>query len=275
MSYTNHTAQPFPFPLRYLNEVARYRHLCWNLVGSDLRSRFRRSQLGILWAVVQPLAFSLMIAVVWGAMFKQDSYWKFAVYVFSGMLVWEYFTSTALGSLDALVNASGYLRQLRIPFLVFQMRGPLVSTVIFLFGFIGLVGLILVLGMAPPVGPELLLIPLALVFAFLFVMPVGIILSIIGAKFRDMRYITMLVLQAMFFVTPVMLTRDYMMKPELAFLHYVNPAVPLISLFREPLLYGHLWDARDLLILSCWTAGLWAVAALVSAAFGRRIIFSL
>lgn len=275
MSYTNYNAQPFPFPLRYVNEVARYRHLCWNLVGSDLRSRFRRSQIGILWAVVQPLAFSLMIAVVYGTIFKQDSYWQFAVYVFSGMLVWEYFTSTAIGSLDALVNASGYLRQLRIPFLVFQMRGPLVSSVIFLFGFAGLVTLLLILGQAPPPGWHLLLIPMALVFAFLFVMPVGIILSILGAKFRDMRYITMIVLQAMFFVTPVMLTRDVLQNPKLEFLHYVNPAVPLISLFREPLLYGQLWDPRELLVLMVWTVALWAVAAIVSASFGRRIIFSL
>lgn len=275
MSYTNYNVRQYPFVFRYLSDLIRYRHLCWNLAGSDLRTRFRRSQLGIAWAVIQPLAFSMMIAFVWGAIFDTPSYWEFAVYVFSGMLVWEYFTSTTTVSLDALTNANGYLRQQRIPFIVFQLRVPLVSTVIFLAGLLGLVALMAALQVMPPLRWSLLLVPCALAMAFLFVTPISIMLSIVGAQYRDVKYITMLVLQALFFVTPVMLTRDYLQKPELQILHYINPAVPLINLFREPMLYGHLWLARDAMVLTVWIAVLWALAILVSATFGRRVVFSL
>src|SRR5579871_5700577 len=131
MSYANYHSRKMPAPLRYVADLFRYRHLCWNLVGSDLRARFRRSYLGILWAIIQPLAYSLVIAWAWGAIFHAPNYWSFAVYVFSGMLVWEYFNSTLIVSLDGLISAIGYLRQSRIPFFVFQLRVPLTAAVIF------------------------------------------------------------------------------------------------------------------------------------------------
>jgi lipopolysaccharide transport system permease protein len=275
MGYTNYNVRQVPFAIRYVSDLIRFRHLCWNLAGSDLRSRFRRSRLGIVWATIQPLAFSLMIAFVWGSIFQAPNYLSFAAYVFSGMLVWEYFSTTTLGALDALVNANGYLKQQRIPFFIFQLRGPLVSTVIFVAGFVGLVILLALIGELPTFGYHLLLVPAALGMAFLFVLPLSILFSVAGTQFRDLRYITMLLLQAMFFLTPVMLARSYLEKPPLDILNFINPAVPLINLFREPMLYGHFWDPRDVIVLTIWTVGLWVAAIAASVIFGRRVIFAL
>lgn len=275
MGYVNYHVRQYPFAIRYVSDLIRFRHLCWNLAGSDLRSRFRRSRLGILWATIQPLAFSLMIAFVWGSIFQEPNYWSFAAYVFSGMLVWEYFSTTTLGSLDALVNANGYLKQQRIPFFIFQLRGPLVSTVIFAAGFIGLIVLLAIIGELPPFGLHLLLVPAALGMAFVFVLPISILFSVAGTQFRDLRYITMLMLQAMFFLTPVMLKRSYLDTPPLDILNIINPAVPLINLFREPMLYGQFWDTRDVIVLAVWTGALWVSAIASSVIFGRKVIFAL
>src|SRR5690606_26092310 len=153
----------------------RYRHLCWNLVGSDLRSRFRRSHLGILWAVLQPLGFSLIIASVWAGVFQSQTFSTFVVYVYSGMLVWESFSQSILLSLDALINSKGYLKQARIPFLVFQMRVPLAGMVILLIGLTGLFGLMAVMDQFPETVLPLLLLPLYLGMLFIFVTPLSII----------------------------------------------------------------------------------------------------
>ena len=151
MTYVNIRQRQMPFVIRYVGDLLAYRHLAFSLVGSDLRSRFRRSQVGILWAIIQPLAFSMMIALVWGSVFNTDSYWQFAVYVFSGMIVWEYFTSVVSVSQDALINAEGYLKQTRVPFFIFQVRTPLTSMVVFLLGVVGLQILILTLEELPPI----------------------------------------------------------------------------------------------------------------------------
>jgi ABC-type polysaccharide/polyol phosphate export permease len=101
MSYVNVHSRELPFLTRYAADLFTYRHLCWNLVGADLRARFRRSRLGILWAIIQPLAFALMIAAVWGGMFNVADYWAFAIYVFSGRFCGS-FSRTSLSDLRML-----------------------------------------------------------------------------------------------------------------------------------------------------------------------------
>jgi lipopolysaccharide transport system permease protein len=275
MAYVNIRERRLPFVVRYIGDLFLYRHLAWNLVASDLRARFRRSQLGIVWAVIQPLAFSLTIALVWGSLFKAESYWDFAIYVFSGMIAWEYFASVVNVSQDALTNAEGYLKQTRVPFFIFQIRTPLTSMVIFLLGTVGLALLMISLQKLLPLGEHLLLIPVFPVLLLLFGIPLGTIMSIAATQFRDMKYISQILIQALFFVSPVMLGREILERPELTWLNYVNPMVPVINLFRAPIVDGEFWNQTELVTLLIWIAGLWAMAIVMAIRAGRRLIFSL
>ncbi|MDZ4761755.1 MAG: ABC transporter permease [Alphaproteobacteria bacterium] len=275
MSYTNYQSHKIPGFLTYLNDLVRYRHLCFNLVASDLRSRFRRSRLGILWAVIQPLAYSLIIAWAWGAIFKADSYWEFAVYVFSGMLVWEYFSNSIVGALEGLNNAVGYLRQSRVPFFIFQVRVPLTGLVTFLAGCVGLFLLMAVLGFLPPPGGHLLLLPAFILVLIAFMTPLAIMFSVLGTQMHDLKHIMNLSIQALFFLSPVMMKREFMDSPHLAALKFVNPMVPMLDMFRDPVVYGKLWERQDVLTIYAWIAGLWIAAMVVAIRGGRRIVFAL
>lgn len=275
MTYVNIRQRQMPFVIRYVGDLLAYRHLAFSLVGSDLRSRFRRSQVGILWAIIQPLAFSMMIALVWGSVFNTDSYWQFAVYVFSGMIVWEYFTSVVSVSQDALINAEGYLKQTRVPFFIFQVRTPLTSMVVFLLGVVGLQILILTLEELPPIGEHVFLIPVFPVVLLLFAIPLATILSIASTQFRDIKYISQILVQALFFVSPVMIGREILARPELEFLAYLNPMVPLIGLFRAPIIDGAMWGQTELFTMVAWIFGLWVLAIYMSVRAGRRLIFAI
>jgi len=274
-SMIDYSTRSLPFPVRYVVDLARYRHLAWNLVGSDLRSRFRRSHLGILWAVLQPLGFSLIIAVVWSQVFQAASFMTFTIYVYSGMLVWDYFAQCVTIGLDSLMSSRGYLKQARIPFLIFQMRVPLSGLVIMACGLVGLVLLMAVTGQLPPIGLHLLLVPIFMGMLLLLVLPLSMIFSIIGPSFRDARYIIALALQAVFFLSPVMLDRAVLHNPSLSLLQYINPVISLLDLFRDPMLHGLLWSRQDVIIWALWTVGLWTVALWTMIRTGRKIIFAL
>jgi lipopolysaccharide transport system permease protein len=275
MSYTNvNSGNSFPL-FQYLSDLGRYRHLCWNLVASDLRSRFRRSRIGILWAVLQPLAFALIIAYVWGQVFQQASYWTFALYVFSGMVLWEFFSTSVNVGLDALINAHGYLKQARIPFLIFQLRQVLTAIVIFMAGIIGIVTMITALRVWPPLGLHLLLLPAFVGVLLVFGLPLTIAFSILGTKFRDIRYVTQILLQAVFFVSPVFLDRAFIESPHIWLLKYLNPFVSLAELFRGPLLYGQLWKLETMIIMAVWIGVAWLLALILVVRAGRRIIYAL
>ncbi len=275
MTYANIRTRRLPFPVRYLMDLATFRHLCWNLVGSDLRSRFRRSYLGILWAIIQPLAFALVIAAVWGALRGAEDYWTFAAYVFSGMVVWECFANVFIGAQDALPRAQGYLKQTRVPFLIFQIRVPLLGMVLLLFGILGLYGFLTFLQQVPPPGYHLLLIPAFIVAFFLFTVPTAILMSIVGLHFRDVRHASTVLIQGLFFLSPVMLPRESLDVPQLTFLQFANPMIPVLDMFRDPVLYGQYWNETDVVTLAAWIGGLWIVALAVSMKVGRRLVFAL
>lgn len=275
MSYANFHRRKLPGFVRYSADLLRYRHLCWNLVGSDLRSRYRRSQLGILWAIIQPLGYSLIIAWAWGAIFQMKDYWPFAIYVFSGMLVWEYFANTVSSGLDGLIGAGGYLKQARVPLFIFQLRVPLSGLINLLFGLVGIVAMMAALGLIPPLGVHLALIPAFIGMLLLFMVPVSIIFSVLGAQLRDLKHIMGLVLQMLFFLSPVMIERRLLDSPQLAILHFANPMVPLLDMLRAPLLHGQLWHPQSVITVCVWGAALWVLAFVVAIRAGRRVIFTL
>ena len=275
MSYVNDQHGRLPAAIRYLAALIEYRHLCWNLVGSNLRARFRRSHLGILWALLQPLAVAMMIAAVWGGLHNEVTFWEFAAYIFTGFVVFELFSNSFQTGQDSLSSASGFVRQARIPFLVFQVRTVLTALVVLL---VALPGALLVAGVVTGgtnIGLQLVLVPAFLVVAFFFMLPIVITMSIVGAMFRDVRHISQLAERALFLLSPVMLPREILEQPQLRFLEYLNPLVSFIDMFRDPILYGKFWDAQDMIIMSIWIAILWVVAIFAATSVGRRIVFAL
>lgn len=275
MSYTNIQDRRLPFALRYVGDLMAYRHLCWNLVASDLRSRFRRTSLGIIWAIIQPLAFALMLAAVWGLMQRTATYLEFALYVLTGTVAFDLFGSAVSLGQASLQRAAGFIGQARIPFLIFQLRTVLSNIVMFGFGLVAISIFAVATGQFPMPGTHLLLIPGFLVIAIFFTLPVVIIMSLMGAFYRDVQHISGLAERALWFISPVMLPREVLHAPQLQFLEYANPLVSFLDLFRDPVLYGRLWEAQDLIVLGIWTVALWAVAIISASAAGRKVVFAL
>jgi len=275
MSYVNVHGNQLPFGLRYLSDLMSYRHLCWQLVDSDLRSRFRRTRLGFLWAFIQPLAFALMIAFVWGALQRGLGYWGYAVYFLAGMTIFEFFSTCVMGGQDALIQGGGYLKQARIPFFIFQLRVVLTALVFVLFEIVAVFAFAAATGNLPPPGQHLLLVPVYLAFLLVFATGTVILMSIIGTFFRDVKHISGLALRALMLLSPVMLPREIFDQPQMKFMEFLNPLVPLLDMFRDPILNGRMWQVQDVLVLSAWTVGIWVAAIIASTSVGRRVIFAI
>lgn len=276
MTYRNYTTSSSQQAHNsYIAALMRYRHLCFNLVGSDLRARFRRSRLGIIWAVIQPLGYSLVIAFTWAIVLRYESYWEFTMYLFSGLVIWEYFATVTSSSMDTLMRSGGYLRQARIPLLIFQLRTPMTTMAVAAFGTIGVFVMLVILGRLPPIGIHLVGVPIALGALFVFSIPLSVLMSIVGAQFRDANHIVQLSLQALFFLSPIMLPKEVLDQPSLQFINTLNPLSPLIQLFRDPVINGVWINPSDLLYVCIWTIVLTIVSSIASFFYGRKIIFLL
>jgi ABC-type polysaccharide/polyol phosphate export permease len=107
---SNGNGPSMPVVICFIIELFTYRHLMGTPDRSDLRSRFRRNNVGSLWSIVQPLGFSLAFAYVWGNLFNSRNYWTFLIYVYAGLIVRECFSSCVVTSQDPLLNGEGYLK---------------------------------------------------------------------------------------------------------------------------------------------------------------------
>lgn len=257
---------------QYLRDLVRYRHLCLSLVRSDMRSRFRRSYVGSLWAILQPLAFSAILGYVLHIFFGQ-AFAPYFMFVLTGFVVWDVVVASINGSLPALETGGGFLMQARIPLFVFQARVSIGALINFGFGSFAVVVGSLLTGTVPVnLVPMVQLIPFVILL-LAFSLPLTILFSIIGVQFRDANHIVPLAVQLGFLTAPVILPREVFEQPQLAFIQYVNPATPLLDLFRDPMLHGAWWSLHDVVIVVMWIAGLWATALITARLASRRVIF--
>lgn len=255
----------------YCTDLWKFRYLIVHMANSDLRARFRRSRIGILWAMLQPMLLASLFAFVLARLFHQP-FRDFAVYVFSGVVMWEFFTGAAGQGAAALLNAEGYLKQNKMPLMVFQFRLLLNLLIINLLGTAGFALFCIF------VKPEIfsiywLYLPLWLVVMMIFAMPVLIISSIVNVLYRDFQQALGLILTAVWYVSPVFLAREVFFTPGLAQFTRINPIASLCDLLRDPLVYQQNPSLYDLGLVAIWTVALWVWAIILQARYERQLIY--
>lgn len=261
-----------------LGELWRYRHLCFYLANADLESRFRRSSLGILWAMVHPLAFAMLYAVMLASLFQQD-FRAFSIYVFSGIVLWDAISAFINAGANSLINASGYVKQSAIPLLIFPIRTCLtimsilalsfLSFSIYTFAVSGLFGHSIYFGVL-----WVWAIPVALLL-FVVGIPIATITALLNVKFRDTQQILVIATQALWFSSPIFIAREVFETPHLRYWEMVNPVVAVTDLFRDPVIHGIMPSLNDWIVIGIWSLALWVIAGTMLVLFGRRIVFYL
>lgn len=110
--------------LRYLikniQDLRVYRYAIANFVRNNLRMRYRRSALGFLWTVLNPLLVMSVISVVFALIYKRDIH-TFAIYIFSGLSPWGFINMSVQGGSQSLIHAEGYLKKVYLPKVMFPI----------------------------------------------------------------------------------------------------------------------------------------------------------
>jgi lipopolysaccharide transport system permease protein len=257
----------------YLCKVWQARHFWIHLALSDLRTRWRRSFLGALWSIVQPLGMTLLLTIVFSRIFKADMV-RYAPYIFSGMITWEFVAATVSGGSLAFVQADAYIKQTRHPLAIYTLRTALTNLCVFAFASIGLV--IWVLAVMPetfgwPWIAALLIYPLLLAAGWV----VATLLAFFATRFRDIPHALGLLLQALWFVSPVYFESKVFYDAGLAPLVDWNPIYHLLEIVRAPLLSG-VWPTAGNFAFAFGLCALFALLAWrAGSRMERKVIFYL
>lgn len=240
---------------------------------SDLRTRFRRSFLGIFWAVIQPLGMTILISIIFSKLFHQDIA-EYAPYILSGIIVWEYISGSLIGGSVSFLQADAYIKQTRHPLAIYTLRNVITGLIIMAIGSIALFAWVLV-SLTHNFGWSWLAVPTALPLLLLCVWPLATIMAYIGVRFRDLPSALALILQAAWFVSPVYFKDSMFRSGGLQGLVDYNPIYHLLQIVRAPLLQGE-WPTFENYAWALMTAVVCLlVAVLIGVRAEKRVIFYL
>ncbi len=257
--------------MRYLKEILHYRHFWVHLAFAHLRARFRRSYLGIFWVALQPLLLTVIISTVLNFVFHM-TFAEYSIYIFSGLIAWDFLKGCVDFGAVSYLTAEGYIRQVRLPMAIYPLKAVLYCAIVFSVAFGGLTLYTLLLEPGYFSWHWLYLFPF-FVTLVIFGMPLAIISAIINVKFRDFEQFIGLILQVVWYMSPVFLPREVFDKPVLRDWTAVNPIAALMDLLRLPMLQGvsPSWETYGMVLI--WALGFWAIAIAMMARNERKIIF--
>lgn len=232
----------------------RYRFLLKQLVARDFKNKYRRSYLGVLWSLLNPLMMMVIVSAVFSFVFRY-SIEHFQVYLILGQVTFNVFSEATQISLTTIVGSSDLIKKVYLPKYIFPLSKTLFSFVNFAISFIAVVGVLLFYKI--PFSPSMLYLPLLIVFLFLFSYGIGLLLSAMMVFLRDIQHLYGIVIMAWSYLTPIFYPVDSL-APFMQKLMNFNPMYHYLTYMRTIMLYGKAPSVQETLI--CLGMGILSMA---------------
>jgi ABC-2 type transport system permease protein len=239
-------------------ELYQYHDLLRSLVQRDLTVRYKRSVLGFLWTMLNPLLTMIVMTIVFSTLFRFQIE-HYPVYLLSGLLIWNFFSQSTLQAVDSLVWGGGLISKIYLPKSTFVVSAILVGLVNLLLALIPLVLIMLATGQS--LTWALLFLPVPLVLTSFLALGVGLFVAAVAVFFADVSEIYRVGLMMVMYLTPIFYPASIVPERFTFFLR-LNPMYYFVELFRVPIYQGQLPDlfilvSATLIAISSLLIGWW------------------
>jgi lipopolysaccharide transport system permease protein len=259
--------------IAYFSHIWRVRHFWLAMVRNDLRNRYRRSVLGLGWSLLQPLAMTAVLCVVFCHVFQRPVL-EYAPDLLIGLTFWGFITTVVNQGCQCFFQNESYIRQHPAPLAIYPLRTVLGAGFHFLVGFAVVMGFVcFVKGLSGLPAAISLLPTLALLFVFGW--SLAVCAGVLNVHFHDTQHLIEILLQMLFYMTPILYPASLLRERHLDWIVNLNPLALFVELIRQPLLHGRLPDAQAMgagAAVALCAAG---AAAMVLKWFEKRLIFYL
>jgi ABC-type polysaccharide/polyol phosphate export permease len=257
----------------YLKSVWACRYFWLSLVHMDLRTRYRRSVLGIGWSLLHPLAMTVILCIVFTRLFHVDLA-DYAPFLISGLAFWNFVTASIKDGCNCLFQGEAYIRQYPAPVAIYPLRTTLGASFHFLLAlFLVLVTTAVLRGFHNPLA-LLSLVP-SLLLLFLFSWALAVLGGFMTVHFPDTQHLLDVFLQILFYATPILYKPDMLVERGLGPLVRFNPLARLLSLLRDPIIDGSVPSMWTYFLATTVVAILLSAAAVTLTRLQRQLIFHL
>ncbi len=216
-------------------ELWSYKELFYFFTWRDIKIKYKQTVLGFLWAILQPLFMMIIFTVFFGRALNVPSQnLPYPVFVFSGLLLWNTFSSGLTTAANSMVNNAHIIKKIYFPRLIIPVSSLLVALFDFLMAFILFIPL-LIFYRQPVSLTALWCWPLALGICLVATLGPGSLLASLNVKYRDFRYVIPFMVQVLFFITPIIYPVSMLQYPLLKYVLAASPMYAAVELFRFPL----------------------------------------
>ncbi|HEX7177438.1 MAG TPA: ABC transporter permease [Pyrinomonadaceae bacterium] len=245
-----------------LRELWDYRELLYFLIWRDVKVRYKQTVLGAAWAVLQPLFMMALFSLLFGRVAGIDTgAVPYPLFAFVGLVPWTFFANAVTTSSNSLVSSTHLISKVYFPRLLVPAGAVAACLFDFALSFLALLGMLVYYRVSPTAN--LLMLPALVALMAGFALGVGMWLSSLNVKYRDVRFVLPFLIQLWLFASSVILPSSAV--PErLRWLLYLNPMSGVVEGFRSALL-GLPFDWRAIGVAATATA-----VVLVYAAYSFR-----
>jgi homopolymeric O-antigen transport system permease protein len=247
-----------------LRELWAYRELLYFLTWRDVKVRYKQTVFGAAWAVIQPFALMVVFSALFGQFVNETPNGADVpapLFFYAGLVPWTLFSASLVGSSHSVVAGAGLVTKVYFPRLIMPIAATGSFLVDFLIAMAVLGGMMAFYGMSPTIA--ILWLPVFTLIALITALGIGIGMSALNAKYRDIGYAIPFVMQLLFFLSPVIYpATSAFIPPAIRPLYDLNPMVGVIEGFRWALL-GIGDSPGQMTLVSAFMAIVLFVAALV------------
>lgn len=236
-----------------LEELYKYRNLINELVTRDIKKKYRRSVLGYLWSMLNPLLMMLITAMVFSNLFRFEIK-NFALYLLTGQIIFTFFAESTNFAMGSILENGHLIKKVYVPKYLFPLSRVASSGVNLCFTLPAMLAIIIITGQA--VSLKLLLCAIPLTLLFLFCLGVGLFLSALAVYFRDMFHLYGVALTALNYATPIFYPESIIPEKYLWLIKW-NPLYYYLKMFREVVYSNQIPELN--LVLLCLMLSLGAI----------------
>ena len=216
----------------------RYKYYLGLLIKRDFVARYRKSILGVLWSLLNPLLTMLVMTLVFSYFFRFEIE-HFPVYLLSGMIIYSFFNESTTLAMHSIIASEGIIKKIYVPKYIFPLS-RVVSSLVNLF-FMLIAFILVFLFSSAPFHWTIFLIPIPIFYTFVFSLGVSMLVSSLAVIFRDITYLYGVLTLLLMYLTPIFWPVS-MLSPQMAPIIGLNPLFQFVMYFRELALWGTIPD---------------------------------
>ncbi len=219
-----------------ITQTYRYRELIWALALKDLKIRYKRSVLGFMWALLNPLLLMLILTAVFSTIMPFPTP-HYAIFLLSVLLPWTFFAQSLSYATESIVGNADLIKKLRVAKLVFPIAAVVSNFINLMLSLIPLV--LLVLAMRHPFYVTWLFLPIPLLALTITTLGATFFFAVANVYYRDVAHIVQILLQIMFYATPILYAETFF-PAKYRWLFKLNPLSYVCNEFRLNVYWGKL-----------------------------------